>query len=399
MAKRPSVLDQVGMGKRRSSAAIFGDTESSSAEDKKKYQMMVNLRFGIIITLLFVIILTLLDVIPLMDAVGEKLVKSIRDMGVGGGFLYSLLCVGMVIICVPVSLLSLAAGYTWESTGYGFMAAWPGLVTGCCVAFYVGRILFKDWLEMEMRHNLKFAALSQATDEHGAKVVFFACISPLPSSMVNYAFSISAINIKQFSAAISVGLVPIVAGYAKVGSVFYTFFETDELQKAIEACKKNDALKTCCDRLVAGTSTAEISGAASASCAVMEMYMKTTCAQNPVKAFKTVAQCLVDVSGCSWSAIDKEAGDLNCRYNDADCGGASDANTNSCLKDLNNSELWPLIVAPLALFFTFAVCGYFGHRALQRAGLLQVSYDLDRQRELLAAERDAELKEMASSEV
>lgn len=398
--RRPSSYFADAKGKRKSSAAVFMDTESADPLEKQRYQMLVHIRFAIIISLLILIILVLLDVVPLMNAVGEDVVKDIRDMGVGGGFLYCFICVGMVVICVPNSLLALAAGYTYQSTGYGFLTAWPGVTIGCAVSFWLGRVLFRDWLELEMRHNLKFAALSQATEDHGAKVVFFGRISPIPSGMLNYAFSVSAVAFLQYMAATAVGLVPIVAGYAKIGSVFFEFFETDELQKALKACKGDSQRKKCCDELVANTikpAAGAYANSTTTACAVKEIYSDYTCSSDVMTKHKEVAQCLADA--CTWSDIEKEAGDLNCKYNDSSCSADAGKDNNDCLKDLNNSELWPLIVAPLALFFTLLLVGFFGHRALQRAGLLQVSYDLDRQRELLVVEREAEQKAMSGTDV
>lgn len=415
-ARRPSGYFADAKGKRKSSAAVFMDTASADPNEAEKYQKLVHIRFAIIISLLILIILVLLDVVPIMNALGESVVHDIRDMGVGGGFLFFFICVGMIIICVPTSLLALAAGYTFESTGYGFMSAWPGINVGCAISFWLGRVLFRDWLEMEMRHNLKFAALSQATEDHGAKVVFFGRISPIPSGMLNYAFSVSAVAFVPYTAATLLGTVPIVAGYAKIGSAAYEYFEKGEIQTAITNCKKKDAVKYCCEQLVSGTipaADATFSAYTTTACAVQSIYDgfdydaaadgKQACATDVLAAgnFQKVAMCLQTKSECKWTDIEKEAEHLSCQYTDADCTGKSGGSTdeNSCLKDLNNSELWPLIVGPLALFFSLLIVGFLGHRALQRAGLLQVSYNLDRQRELLVVEREAEQKAMAGGDV
>jgi len=297
---------------------------------------------------------------------------------------------------MPNSLLALAAGYIWENTVYGFMAAWPGVLAGSVISFYLGRFIFKDWLEAELRHHRKFFALSQATEDHGWKVVFFGRISPIPSGLLNYAFAISALSLKSFTAATAVGLVPICVGYAKVGSDFYTYFETDELQEAVKGCTEDGAPQACCEKVVDGTISAfaEHTGTA-IKCAVLEVYqsaafdLDTNNCGTVRDLGKKVATCLEQTaSACSFSTIEDEAEDLECKFNDSACLDGEE-NNNSCLKDLNNKELWPKIVLPLALFLTLMLVGYLSNRALDRGIIMQVTYDFDRQRELLIAEREA----------
>lgn len=395
--KRKSSMFQAAADMQRgSTAAVFYDTISADPEDAKKWRMLEIVRLSLITTLLLIIILVLLDVIPLMDTIGDQVVQDVRDMGVGGGFLYIVISIAFVIICVPNSLLALAAGYIWENTFYGFLASWPGVLLGCIASLYIGRFVFKDLLEAEFRHYRKFFALSQATEEHGAKVVFFGRISPIPSGLLNYAFSISRISVVQFTLATAIGLIPICVGYAKVGSDFYTYFETDELQEAVTGCTLNDAPSTCCAAVADGSITttyAEYASGAATRCAVLEVYDEWNPNFDYAGAgcstirdyYKNVATCLeTNGNSCSFSSIEDEADDLECRYNDDDCLEAED--NNSCLKELNNKELWPKIVLPLSLFLTLLLVGYFGNRALERGLVMQVTYDFDRQRELLVAE-------------
>jgi len=297
-----------------------------------------------------------------------------------------------VIVCVPASLLSLAGGYIWENTVYGFLAAYPGVLAGASISFFMGRVLFKDFLETELRGNLKFAALSQAAEDSGYKVVFFARLSPIPTGLLNYAFAISAIQFKQFLVSTALGLVPIAVLYAKAGSDFFTYFETNELQESVQFCVGN--VDTCCTELDGGyaDNTFTDTCAMPALSEILSVYESKegampACMDGADVTTKEIFMTCLEAQGkdCSFATIEEEASDLQCKYNVDDCAGADN---NDCLRALNGSETWPKVVLPVALVITIGIVGFFGKRGLARAGLLQVSYNLDRQRELLMAERE-----------
>jgi len=411
--KPPSMLAEIKQ--RRSSAAVFSDTTSADAETQRRHKIFSVVRFTIVLALLIVIILSLVDAISLMDTVGDTIVDDMRDMGVGGGFVYALMCIAFVILCLPNSLLALAAGYIWENTGYGFLAAYPGIMMGAVVSFWLGRVLFREFLETELRSWLKFAALSKASEEHGYKAVFFGRLSPIPSGLLNYAFSISAITYVQFVGASAVGLIPIVVLYAKAGSDFFTFFETSELQDVVRLCQGAGAVSAtssvkpeqmlsvlaCCEDAAADNmaqyTVDEYPTSWGVSCAVKEILSDfaeeeadPVCMEYVQTNVGLYSMCLA-AKGCDFEVMADEADDLECKYNEDTCFGdeSAEASNNSCLRDLNNAELWPKIVLPLTLFITLAIVAYFGNRALHKAGLLQISYNLDRQRELLLAEKEA----------
>jgi len=390
--------DEIG---RRKSAGVFSDTVSAPPEVKKKHEVMAFVRFGAVFALLVLIILALLDVIPIADTLTDSVVGQFRDLGAGGVVLYILIAAAFATICMPSSLLALSAGYIWESTGYGFLASHPGILGGAMISFTLGRELFKEWLETELRGVMKFDALSQASKEKGFLVVFFGRISPIPFGLINYALSVSKITYLQFFAASFIGLIPISVGYSKVGADFYTFFETQEVRLAFDNCQT--AIPMCCD---------------------LKIYPKHAEACKAVTASQLTDTGLITCLGqnkCDLGVLSKEAADLNCAYND--CEGAdstidsadncavlellSASNTTqsesldhaNCLRDLNSGMLWPKIVLPVALFLTLLVMGFFGKRALDRGGYLQVQYNIDRQRELLLSEQEAERKALAEEQV
>lgn len=388
--------------RRKSSAAVFETTLSATPEQKRRHQILSVVRFTVVLILLIVILLSLTDTIPLMDTIGDTVVEDIRDMGVGGGFCYMFMCAAFVVLCMPNALLAIAGGYIWENTVYGFLASYPGVIIGSIFSFWLGRVLFKEFLETELRGYLKFAALSHASEEHGYKVVFFGRLSPVPSGLLNYAFSVSGITYIQFIVSSMLGLIPIMVLYAKVGSDAYTYFETSELQEVVEQCRGSNyaSVAYCCSADLAAIADQEIM-LTGLQCSVNEILNDydgedlDACTALANENFQGYANCLASLDSdscdgcmtCEFATLEDEAEDLECRYNDDDC--SSESVNNNCLRDLNGSELWPKIVLPVFLFITLCIVGFFGNRALAKAGLLQVSYELDRQHELLMAEQEA----------
>ena len=425
---------------RRSTAAVFADTVSATKEDKEAYNKAMMARYVFIGVLLFFFILVLFDVIPVAEALANTLVPKFRDNKAAGGVGYCFLCALFSIVCVPSSLMALCGGYIFETTAGGFFAAYPGILIGATLSFFAGRVLFKEWIENELRHWLVFASLSKVTQEHGLKVVFFGRLSPIPFGILNYAFSVSAIKFVTFISASSLGLLPIAALYAKAGAEFATYFRNEAVKENVRACtdaqvlcfpehtyKYDVSAKKALDAAKKFASMKEYEAClANAECAKTVVY-STSCIEmaheDKVKDLSPLITAKAKTK-CDWKTIKEDAEALSCEYNDckdvpvekavgdvssnataSDCellsilkagaasgeGALKDADLDDnarCLAELNeDQESWTIIVLPIALFVTVVLIGFFGYRGLAKSGYLQTVYNLDRQRELLAAEQ------------
>jgi len=401
--------------RRKSSIAVMADTHSAPAHVTWRYKALVYTRFFLLCALLIAIILILLDVIPVMNSMGATFINRVRDSGVGGGFAYAFATAAMICACLPNSLMSLGAGYIYGNIGKGFITAWCGILIGSLSSYLAGHYAFKSYLELEFRHDKRFDALSHATKEHGAKVVFFARISPIPSGLINYAFSISGLTFIQFSIATAIGLVPMTVGYAAMGADFSSAYFTKSLRSSLLQCTKNDALKFCLDAAVNNQKSFKKTympyipsvtntTPALVTCSLQEMYNlpgETFKSDDVTKVvlnkdlYQYFASCIQKVSKKTtcFADIQQHANWLSCYFYNGQCGSFGNltvVNQNTCLHDLNTSPLWPKILLPICFVIAVVFVSWFGYRALQRAGLMQVQYNLDRQREFLLVEQTAE---------
>eukprot|EP00239_Pterosperma_sp_CCMP1384_P009165 CAMPEP_0197866476 /NCGR_PEP_ID=MMETSP1438-20131217/44231_1 /TAXON_ID=1461541 /ORGANISM="Pterosperma sp., Strain CCMP1384" /LENGTH=373 /DNA_ID=CAMNT_0043485047 /DNA_START=166 /DNA_END=1287 /DNA_ORIENTATION=+ len=339
-------------------------------------------RFFIVTAVLTIILLSLLDVIPLMDTLGEDVVDMIRGMNAGGGVVYAFISAAFSIICVPSSLLSLSAGYIYENTVWGTLSCLPGVLLGATISFFMGRVLFKEAIEKEMHANESFKALTLAANHEGWKIVFLARLSPIPFGLLNYGFSVSKISYLHFILATILGMIPVVIVYAKVGSDFYTYFKTDDLKKLLVQCENVVTEANC--PLAFSTS------------------------MNLLEREQEASKCVAEADECDKEGIKALAEDLQCAYNSCEVDKTftelteqeeciefavakivvpEKAEHGDCLQDLNNTELWPKIVFPACLVLTLVLIMIIVKKHLKKIAYLQLKAELDKQRDMLAAER------------
>ena len=415
--------------------------------EKEAYQKAMYVRFAFIFFLLFLFILVLFDVIPVASAIADTLVDNFRENKGAGGVGYAFLCVVFAIVCVPSSLMALASGHIFETTVAGFFASYPGILVGATVSFWAGRLLFKGWIENELRHWLVFASISKVTQEKGFLVVVFGRLSPIPFGVLNYALSVSAISYKVFILASAVGLIPICALYAKAGAEFATYFREQAVKDNLYACTQAQNLcypvHTRTYELDAATAFTSfeaydqcLSQSACASTVSYNVSCITAAHTDDITTYVPNAKKLSDK--CDYSKIKEDAEQLQCEYNNCDdvktdkavkavtddadkatecevlslLAATSKSSTTTldedelndnarCLRELNESqEFWTRVVLPIFLFVTMCVLAAIGYLGLRKSGYLQTVYNLDRQRELLEAEKSAMAEaEMAGGSV
>ena len=123
-----------------------------------------------------------------------------------------------VVVFVPASLLTLAAGAIFgivEGTLYVFIAA----VIGSCLAFLVGRHAARSAIERRIAGNPRFAAIDRATGKQGRRIVFLLRLSPaFPFNLLNYALGLTSVRFVDYAVA-SVGMLPATVLYVYLGKV------------------------------------------------------------------------------------------------------------------------------------------------------------------------------------
>jgi len=127
---------------------------------------------------------------------------------------YALSCV----LLLPASIPTFAAGVLFGLVK-GTIVAMAGGTAGACAAYWVGRLLARDWVARRVARSRRFTALDNAVDEHGLTVVILSRLSPIsPYAILNYAFGLTKVSFWKYVLGTVVGVMPGMVLYVYVGA-------------------------------------------------------------------------------------------------------------------------------------------------------------------------------------
>ena len=172
--------------------------------------------------LLFVALLVALGVAAIVLPAREWLTPTLDWIDANRGVALAVYVVGFVIaavLLVPSSILTLAAGFLFGlPLGVALVSA--GSVLGAVMAFLVGRFFTRAWVAERVGHLTRFRALDAATHRNGFVIVLLARLSPLiPYILLNYAFAITAVRLRDYALATWIGMLPITVLYVYLGTL------------------------------------------------------------------------------------------------------------------------------------------------------------------------------------
>jgi len=129
--------------------------------------------------------------------------------------IYILACVFML----PGSVLTLGAGAVFgvvKGTPICLVAA----TLGATAAFLVGRYLARDRVARMIEGNERFQAIDEAVGREGWKIVGLTRLSPVfPFNLLNYAYGITKVSLRDYVLATFVGMIPGGVMYVYLGSL------------------------------------------------------------------------------------------------------------------------------------------------------------------------------------
>ena len=129
--------------------------------------------------------------------------------------IYILACV----LLLPGSILTLGAGAVFGVIK-GSIAVSVGSTLGATCAFLVGRYLARNWVSGKIAENEKFKAIDDAVAREGWKIVLLTRLSPIfPFNLLNYAFGLTKVSLKQYFLASWIGMIPGTIMYVYIGSL------------------------------------------------------------------------------------------------------------------------------------------------------------------------------------
>ncbi|MBI4369897.1 MAG: TVP38/TMEM64 family protein [Elusimicrobia bacterium] len=149
----------------------------------------------------------------------EIILARIQGLGPGSPVIFVVIYIAACVFFVPGSILTLGAGAIFGVV-WGTIYVSVGSMLGATAAFLIGRYLARGWVDRKARQSPKFAAVSAAVAREGWKIVGLTRLSPIfPFNLLNYAFGITEVKLRDYVLASWVAMLPGTLMYVYIGSL------------------------------------------------------------------------------------------------------------------------------------------------------------------------------------
>jgi len=143
----------------------------------------------------------------------------IRRAGATGMAVFVVSYALAAVLLLPGSILTLGAGLAYGVL-LGTPLVWVGANLGATLAFVLGRTVAREWVAARVVGNPRFAAIDHAVGAQGLKIVLLTRLSPVfPFNLLNYAFGLTRVGLRDYVIGSLVGMVPGIVMYVYLGSL------------------------------------------------------------------------------------------------------------------------------------------------------------------------------------
>jgi uncharacterized membrane protein YdjX (TVP38/TMEM64 family) len=123
-----------------------------------------------------------------------------------------------MVLLFPVSIQAMAAGFLFGLKG-GFIIMWMAGLLGFVAAFLIGRGAARPWVQHWVRLRPEFEAIDKAVGKQGLVLVILARLAQiLPYNMLNYAFGLTSVSLRDYTFGSAIGMVPGIFMFVFFGS-------------------------------------------------------------------------------------------------------------------------------------------------------------------------------------
>jgi uncharacterized membrane protein YdjX (TVP38/TMEM64 family) len=176
-------------------------------------------RWRIIIAVLILVLLFAAGRLVDAPSLLQRALTSIMALGAWGLAMFVLLYVAATVFLLPAVVLTLGAGAVFGVVR-GFFAVSVGATLGATAAFLIGRYLARGAVAKRVAVNAKLSAIDAAVAREGWKIVVLTRLSPaFPFVLLNYAFGLTRVTLRDYVLASWIGMMPGIALYACIGSL------------------------------------------------------------------------------------------------------------------------------------------------------------------------------------
>jgi pyruvate/2-oxoglutarate dehydrogenase complex dihydrolipoamide dehydrogenase (E3) component/uncharacterized membrane protein YdjX (TVP38/TMEM64 family) len=149
----------------------------------------------------------------------EPALQWVRDLGLWGLIILGAAYLPSALIAFPPAfLLTIAAGAFYDIVPATIAISLGSTLAATC-AFLLGRTLARGWVEANVANRPVFKALDTAVADGGFKIVLLTRLSPLlPFFVLNYAYGLTKVKLRDFVLASWIGMLPGTLLYVYIGS-------------------------------------------------------------------------------------------------------------------------------------------------------------------------------------
>ena len=143
----------------------------------------------------------------------------IDGLGPWGPVIFVGLYIAATVLFLPGSVLTLGAGFVFGVVRGSILVSIASTL-GATAAFLVGRHLARGWVSRQIEGSPKFRAIDDAVAREGWKIVGLTRLSPVfPFNMLNYAFGLTRVSLRDYFLASWIGMMPGTLMYVYLGSL------------------------------------------------------------------------------------------------------------------------------------------------------------------------------------
>lgn len=185
----------------------------------------------VLVVLILIAIVLLTRALP-TQGVLESMQGWIDSLGFWGPLALGLIYVVAVLLFIPGSILTLAAGAIYGLV-WGTVIVSLASTTAAALAFLIARYVARDKVRRRVEQSPKLAAVDEAIGEQGWKIVALLRLSlAVPFSLQNYLYGVTAIRFWPCVVASWVAMLPGTLLYVYLGSLGKTAAAGGEISMA-----------------------------------------------------------------------------------------------------------------------------------------------------------------------
>ena len=157
--------------------------------------------------------------LPNITEILKNILEGINGLGTLGYLAFIGVYVLATVFLIPAAILTLGAGVIFNVVKGSILVSIASTLAAT-VAFLIGRYFARGWVSKQIEKYAKFQAVDREVAKEGWKIVGLTRLSPFfPFVILNYAFGITQVSLKDYVLASWIGMMPGTIMYVYIGSL------------------------------------------------------------------------------------------------------------------------------------------------------------------------------------